>query len=374
MRSETAGRTLHGFDIGGGTPSFVPAEHIARLVERVRDAFAFDPRADISIETTPKIAAAEPDKLRQYRQAGMGRMSMGVQVIQPDLLRMLRREANGASMHRKAADNIREAGFSRFNVDLMYGFHGQSEESWRATLQHAIDLGPEYVTLYRMRYKLTRISHQAAAVTLDQVRPLASLAKQMLHDAGYQANPGKTTYSRVPDDVGTSSYLARRVIEAMPYLGIGLGAQSFTHTTIAYNDGAVGKNLLPYLRSVAAGRLPIQDLYDLPAAHMMGKTCAVSFYFGEIDLGAFRAKFGVSLEDAYPAAVRFVLDRGLMHRTGRALSLTPEGARNVNGVIALFFARSIQDYLVRRDADRAEDMDRNRRLSLRVAREEAAGV
>ena len=159
----------------------------------------------------------------------------------------------------------------------------------------------------------------------------------------------------------------------MPYLGIGLGAQSFTHTTIAYNDGAVGKNLLPYLRSVAAGRLPIQDLYDLPAAHMMGKTCAVSFYFGEIDLGAFRAKFGVSLEDAYPAAVRFVLDRGLMHRTGRALSLTPEGARNVNGVIALFFAPSIQDYLVRRDADRAEDMDRNRRLSLRVARRGGGG-
>ena len=373
-RLATRGRTLHGFDIGGGTPSFVSAEHIARLVERVRDAFAFDPGADISIETTPKIAAAEPEKLRAYRRAGIDRISMGVQVIQPDLLRMLQREANGASLHGQAADNIRAAGFTRFNVDLMYGFSGQSEESWRATLKHAIGLGPEYVTLYRMRYKLTRISHQAASVTLEQVRLLAQLAKEMLHDAGYQANPGKTTYSRVPGDVGTSSYLARRVIDGMPYLGVGLGAQSFTHTTIAYNDGAVGKNLLPYLRSIAAGRLPIQDLYDLPAAHMMGKMCAVSFYFGEIDRTAFAAKFGVSLEDAYPAAVRFVLDRGLMKETGRALSLTPEGARSVNGVIALFFAPSIQAYLVRRDSDRAEDMVRNRRLSLRVAGEDGPRV
>ena len=367
----TPARRLHGFDIGGGTPSFVPADEIASVVEDVRAAFAFAPGADISIETTPRIAADEPAKLRAYRRAGIERISMGVQVVQPDLLRLLNREANGVACHRRAVDNIRQAGFARFNVDLMYGFAGQSQESWRATLQHALGLGPEYVTLYRMRYKLTRISHQAPQVTLEHVRPLAALAKRMLHDAGYRANPGKTTYSRVFGDVGTSSYLARRVQDGMPYLGLGLGAQSFTHTTISYNDGAVGKNLFPYHRSLERERLPLQDLYDLPRAQMAGKMCAVSFYFGEIRTAPFRAKFGLDLEDAYPQAVDFVLRRGLMQRGAEALSLTPAGAEQVNGVIALFFAPSIQRYLVERDPERAEDLHRNRAASFKVAGEAA---
>jgi oxygen-independent coproporphyrinogen-3 oxidase len=362
-------RRFHGFDIGGGTPAFLPADEIARIVEKARATFAFTAASDISIETTPKIAAAEPDKLAAYRRLGIDRVSMGLQVIEPDLLKILNRSENGIDRHRRAVDNIRDAGFRRLNVDLMYGFAGQNLEGWRATLQHAIDLGPEYITLYRMRYKLTRISHQASHVALDTVRPMIRLAKAMLSGAGYHANPGKTTYSRIAGDVGTSSYLARRVIDGMPYLGLGLGAQSFTDTTIAYNDGAVGKNLLPYRRSLAAGRLPIQDLYDLPARQMMGKMCAVSFYFGEIDRAAFLAKFGVALEAVFPDALAFLLARGLMEWTPRSLRLTPDGALRVNGVIALFFAPSLQQYLIDRDPDRAGDLHRNR-----LRAEKAAGA
>src|SRR5690606_36962564 len=160
----------------------------------------------------------------------------------------------------------RAAGFARLNLDLMYGFADQSLDSWRATLEHAIALAPEYITLYRMRYKLTRISHQAEAVTLAQIRPMSALAKQLLREAGYHANPGKTTYSRIRGDVGTSSYLARRVQTGIPYLGLGLGSQTFTHTSIAYNDGAAGKPLRPYLVYVDAARLPIQGHYDRPSS------------------------------------------------------------------------------------------------------------
>ena len=78
------------------------------------------------------------------------------------------------------AESIRAAGFDRLNLDLMYGFKGQSPQSWQHTLQHAIDLDPEYITLYRMRYKLTRISHQAPDVHLPQVRTLARQAKELL--------------------------------------------------------------------------------------------------------------------------------------------------------------------------------------------------
>jgi oxygen-independent coproporphyrinogen III oxidase len=365
---KTNERTLHGFDIGGGTPSFVEAELIAELVENARRGFKWAPVSGISIETTPRIAAAAPEKIDAYAKAGIERISMGIQVIQPDLLKILNRDGNGVEHHFKAVEHIRRAGFKKFNVDLMYGFADQTMESWRATLEHALRLKPEYVTLYRMRYKLTKISDQASRVMMDQVRAQAALAKKILGDAGFLANPGKNTYSRINGDVGTSDYLTRRVIEGMPYLGIGLGAQSFTHTTISYNDGAVGKNLAPYKRSVEAGELPLQDLYDLSLAQMMAKMVAVSFYFGEIDRAAFVNKFGLTIEEAFPAEVEWAVKQGLMHDTGRALSLTPEGAKHFNGVIALFFAPSVQEYLIERDPATAEDMDVNRKAALAVAR------
>lgn len=370
---ELGSRRFHGLDLGGGTPTFLPLEQIARVLEAVRRKVHFR-SGDVSIETTPRIAAREPDKIAGLPRLGIDRISMGVQVSETKLLADLGRADNGVAEQRRAAENILGAGFRRFNVDLMYGFANQTLDGWRATLEHAIRLGPDAITLYRMRYKLTRISHQAGAVTLEHVRPLAELAKRVLGDAGFAANPGKTTLSRIPGDVGTSSYLAQRVRAGMPYLGLGLGAQSYSHTTLSYNDGAVGKNLTPYLRSVARGRLPLQDLYDLPLAHAMGKMCAVSFYFGEIDLAAFSAKFGLELEQAFPSEVAFAKGRGLMTQTARSLALTPLGAHSVNGVIALFFAPSIQRYLVERDPSAAGDFVRQRNLALRVAGPEAAGV
>jgi oxygen-independent coproporphyrinogen-3 oxidase len=363
-----ADRRFHGFDIGGGTPAFLSLHELERIVTAVHARCRFEPDADISIETTPKLAAADPDKLAGYKQLGIDRISMGIQVIQPDLLRVLAREDNGVEQHARAVAAIRRAGFTRFNVDLMYGFAGQSLASWQATLEHAIALAPEAITLYRMRYKLTRISDQADAVTLDTVRPMAKLAKELLAAAGYHANPGKTTYSRIPGDVGTSRYLARRVQEGMPYLGLGLGAQTFSPTTIAYDEGAATKRLEPYLEAVAAGRLPIQDLYDLPRRHVIGKMAAVSFYFGEIRRAPFEAKFGAPLEQVFAAELEFLISRGLMTLGDDALSLTEEGTPYVNGIIPLFAAPSIQKYLLERDPARADDMSRNRRAALQVAR------
>jgi oxygen-independent coproporphyrinogen-3 oxidase len=381
------GRAISGIDIGGGTPAFVDAADIAAVVGALDDAF--DLGADknaggISIETTPKIAARDAAKLKSYRALGIERISMGVQVIQPDLLKVLARDENGVEHHHRAVDNIRAAGFDRLNLDVMYGFADQSDESLRATLLHTIALNPEFITLYRMRYKLTRISHQAPRATLALVKAHAALARATLEDAGYVASPGKNTFvkrairdgapSLSPDRTGTSKYLTHRVIEGMPYLGLGLGAQTFTHTTIAYNEGAVGKNLSPHRRAVADGRPPIQDLYDLPRAHMMAKFVAVAFYFGEIDRRAFHDKFGVDVDDVFGDAVAFAKSRGLMHETlGQcgtrpALSLTQKGAQHFAGTIALFFAPSVQRYLIDRDPETATDFDVHRSQALKVLR------
>jgi oxygen-independent coproporphyrinogen-3 oxidase len=345
-------KTLIGFDIGGGTPALPRAANTARLIEAARRYFRFKPGMQISIETTPRIAANDPQKMRDLRALGIERMSMGVQTIQPSLLKALGRTASAADINLLARDAIRAAGFEKFNVDLMYGFARQSLRSWEETLQHAIDLNPEYITLYRMRYKGTQIAAQAQQVTQEQIEAMAQLAKEKLSTAGYFANPGKNTYSRISGDPGTSDYLTTRVIEGTPYLGLGLGAQSLSHVTLSYNAGAAGKNLTLYQQKLEASRLPLQDLYHLSREAAMGKFISVAFYFGEVSLAAFQRKFGATLAETFPQEVAFVLQRGLMEYTAAplhtaALRLTLEGARQYNGVIALFYAPAVKDHLLK---------------------------
>ena len=339
-------RMLIGFDIGGGTPTFARADNIRRVVEAARSAFRFRPGMAISIETTPLIADREPDKICALRAAGAERISMGVQTTHQTLAHSLGREYEGLSMLERAVRHIREAGFDRLNIDLMYGFAHQSTEAWHSSMQETIALGPEYITLYQMRYKGTAIEEQAAAVSRDQVNRLRELAHELLLGAGYAGAPGKNTYSRVPGDVGTSDYLTERVVKGTPYLGLGLGAQSMAPCTLSYNLGAATKSLAPYLRAVEAGRLPIQDLYHLPLEVAMAKMIAVSFYFGQIHLGNFREKFGVELEEHFSREVAFVLREGLMEYAGPCLRLTTRGARRWNGVVALFYAGAVQEYLI----------------------------
>lgn len=381
-REQLGPKKIVGFDIGGGTPSFVDSSLITEHIERTNQYFTISEDCEISIETTPKIASSDFDKLRSYQLSGIKRISMGIQVTEPNLLKLLGRSENGIIHHKKAIENMRKAGFQKINLDLMYGFADQSMESWEHTLLHAISLAPDYITLYRMRYKLTRISDQAERVVLSNVKEQAKLAKVILTENGYLANPGKNTYSKKQFDTGTSTYLTKRVIEGKSYLGLGLGAQSFSDTTISYNAGSVGKNLPPYFQKLKENQFPIQDFYKLPQMQMMAKMISVSFYFGEINLKAFQTKFGVPLEEVYSVAVPFLIEEGYMeYRTSEngselqnfkdpqsrfCLSLTGKGAAHFNGCISLFYAPSVQNYLIQRDPTSNIDFDKHRKLASKL--------
>lgn len=117
----------------------------------------------------------------------------------------------------------------------MYGMHGQNRENIKATLSHILSLDPEFVTLYRTRYKGTKIASHSEFVSLEEANAQGELLKQSLFDAGYQGRDGKNTFSKIDGDMGTSDYLTRRVINGTPYLGLGLGAQSYNLAYLSYN-------------------------------------------------------------------------------------------------------------------------------------------
>ncbi len=366
---DTQQKTLTGFDIGGGTPALASVENIQRVVEATKAMFDWQPGMEISIETTPLIAANEPKKIAALYNLGINRISMGVQVTQLSLAKKVGRQYKGFDNLQRAVRHIREAGFKKFNIDLMYGFAGQSVNDWRDSAEKSLELEPDYVTLYRMRYKGTGLQSQADQVTRAMIVEMGAVAKQCLSNAGYYAPPGKNTYSRIPNDLGTSDYLTNRVVQGEPYLGLGLGAQSLSHNTLAYNRGAGPKQIAPYAKFVEAGRLPIQDLYNMPHAASIAKMISVSFYFGEINRHYFANKFGVTLEEWFPNEVDFVLSEGYMEYRGDCLSLTSKGATVYNGVIALFYAPAVKKHLLERPTSLNERLTTQTQRELRRQQE-----
>lgn len=151
---------------------------------------------------------------------------------------------------------------------------------------------------------------------------------------------------------GCSDYLHKRVVDGIPYIGAGLGAQSFSHNTLAYNLGAVTKKLSQYLKSIELNRIPIQDLYYLSKTVAVGKFVSVSFYFGGIDLNIYQDIFNETLESRFAEEIHFLLRNGLMIYTTdpnnkhARLQMTKEGKKCFPGVIALFYTPLIQQHLM----------------------------
>lgn len=339
-------RKILGFDMGGGTPTQLETDQLQRITERLHVNFNFDWNTEMSIETTPVIANKDFSKIKALHDMGYKRISMGVQTVNPKLLEAFNREGNH-SIYEGAVQNIREAGFDKFNIDLMYGFLNQDMDDFRNTLEYTMKLNPEYITLYRNRYKGTKIVDEAEKVALDKVNDQYKEAHRLLNEAGYRAPYGKNTFSKVEGDYGTSDYLTKRVIEGLPYVGMGLGAQSFGHQYLAYNEGASSKTLQKYFDKIRRQEFPIQDIYPLPISEAIAKMVSVAFYFAFVDFKQFKQRFGIDFKEYFKDELAFLLEKNLIEINGDQMIVTEKGVENVGGVIPMFYSEESRQELMK---------------------------
>ena len=342
-------KPIVGYDLGGGTPAYLSVENLRKITQAILK-FNLREGMYLSVETTPVIAANDPEKIRAIRELGYNRISMGFQTVSPKLLESLGREGS-EFIYEKAVSNIRKAGFDRLNIDLMYGFLNQSDEDFANTIKYTIAMNPEFITLYRNRYKGTKLEAESQGVTLYKVNRQYDIAYRLLQEAGYVANNGKNTFSRIPGDMGTSSYLTKRVIEVTSYVGFGLGAQSFVGNYLAYNLGCADHKLEKYFQAIDEGRLPINDIADMPMDEVRAKAVSVMFYFGFISMKAYRKRFGEDFRKVWERQIRFLETNGLMEFVDEdTFMLTDYGAAHLYGIIPLFYSeRSIQEMFAMSD-------------------------
>ncbi len=328
--------------LGGGTPSLAPPEWIGEILAACRREFSLTEGAEISMEANPGTVTRED--LRRLREAGVNRLSFGVQALQDRLLAGIGR-IHSVREALEAVAWAREAGFDNLNLDLIYGLPGQEPADWEATVERALDLTPEHLAAYaliveegtpleaRLRTGELRLPDE------DAVADMEALLRQRMRRRGYRqyeisnwSLPGRQCRHNLV-------YWANG-----EYLGLGCGAVSFLGGwRIRRLEG-----YQEYLERVRQGDWPVAD------AERLGREAAVK----ETLILALRTRWGAHLgrvgrRHQIPAArlLEFFdsLPGGLIQRRGARVRLTARGRDLANEV----FVRLLQTALSTGSSDAA---------------------
>lgn len=240
--------TLDTLFLGGGTPSLLEADQMAALLTRIRDRFAVEPDAEVTVECNPDDVTAA--RLAGYRRAGVTRVSVGVQSLDAQVLSRLDRR-HSVAQARDAFATAREAGFGNVSVDLIYGLPGLDVETWTRTVRDVIGWGPDHVSAYALALDEGSLWHAAGVTDLPveetvtaQYWALARLAGE----AGFE-HYEVSNYARP----GSRSRHNQRYWRWEEYLGLGPGACGFLGHVRYGNVKPVER----YCTLVEAGHLPL---------------------------------------------------------------------------------------------------------------------
>ncbi|MED7926408.1 radical SAM family heme chaperone HemW [Nonomuraea sp. LP-02] len=132
---------------GGGTPTLLPPEDLARILAAIDSEFGLRPGAEVTTEANPE--SVDPSSLEKLRHGGFNRISFGMQSAREHVLRVLDRK-HTPGRPAAAVREAREAGFEHVNLDLIYSTPGESDDDWRASLAAAIEAGPDHVSAYSL--------------------------------------------------------------------------------------------------------------------------------------------------------------------------------------------------------------------------------
>ncbi|MER2599015.1 MAG: radical SAM family heme chaperone HemW [Caldilineales bacterium] len=344
---EAAGRAwehppVHTVFIGGGTPTALPIPLLADALAACRSAFNVLPDAEISSEANPGIVDVK--RFAALRALGVNRLSMGVQSFDPAELTFLGR-IHSAEEAIAAVVAARSAGFANLNLDFIYGLPGQQADTWRATLQQALALAPEHLSLYSLSVEEgTPFGDWAASGRLSYPDPdlaadLYELADELLAAAGYVqyeiSNWARSAQPPGPAENPTNACRHNLTYwRNAPYLGFGPGAHSFA----AGQRWAAVRSVPEYIRRVQAGE-PVTDFNEtIDATLAMGETMILGLRLLRegIPLERFATKHGLTLWQAFEAEVDELARLGLLERLPDRVRLTRRARLVGNQVFARF--------------------------------------
>lgn len=325
------GRSIHSIFIGGGTPSLFAPESIDRLLGAIRARLRLEPACEITLEANP--GTFETDRFRAFRQAGVTRLSIGVQSFHDAHLQALGRVHNRA----QALAAVEEAAqaFETFNLDIMYALPGQTLEQVKLDLHTALQFAPPHISIYHLtiepntyfaKYPPEVPPDDTAYAMLDCITECTQAAGMDRYEVSAYAKPGHRCAHNL------------NYWQFGDYLGIGAGAHSklsFAHRVVRqvrFREPAL------YMQHALAGHAVAQDdevaRAELPFEYMLG-ALRLRHGFGLRD---FTERTGLPIT-AIQVALQQAEQKGLIERDFARVRPTARGFDFLSDLQALFLAR-----------------------------------
>ncbi|MEX1071545.1 MAG: radical SAM family heme chaperone HemW [Anaerolineales bacterium] len=335
---------VHTIFFGGGTPSLLPVDKVAEILAAIRESYDLAADAEISLEANPGTLSLE--KLHGLREAGINRLSLGVQSANPEELRLLERQHDFVDVI-QAVKWARQAGFDNLNLDWIFGLPGQSLASWQQNINMAVELDPEHLSLYALSIEHgTPFKEMSSRGLLplpdpDLAAEMYEWASARLNEAGYLQYEISNWAKSGPGGKPLACRHNLQYWHNLPYIGLGAGAHGFV-------DGLrIANTLAPsaYIKRLKDGgkfawpRTPATATAEpVNAQREMGETMMMGLRLVDegISKGSFSRRFGEQLEAVYGNQIKRLEELKLLEAAGDALRLTERGRLLGNQVFMEF--------------------------------------
>ncbi|HVV69801.1 MAG TPA: radical SAM family heme chaperone HemW [Gammaproteobacteria bacterium] len=322
------GREIHSVFIGGGTPSLLSPDSVAKLLEEIQKHLRFTKEIEITLEANP--GTVEQLKFQGFREAGINRLSIGIQSFNSDKLKALGRIHDGQEAI-KAVEAAQWAGFTNFNLDLMYGLPQQNVAETIYDLETALTLNPTHLSWYQLTLEAnTAFYHHPPPLPTDDV-----LWEMQLAGQAFLASRGFHPYeiSAYSHDLPSQHNL--NYWHFGDYLGIGAGAHgkitdlsnhTITRTWKTKHPKAYLDAATPFItgqKNLSREEIPLEFMLN-----------ALRLY-QPIALDLFTQRSGLQI-DAVLTQLKTARARGLLDFDDSMMVTTDLGKRYLNDLLQIF--------------------------------------
>ena len=324
------GRAIETLFIGGGTPSLFSAEAIQKLMRGIAQLIPLAPTLEATMEANP--GSADADKFYAFKDAGINRLSIGIQSFDNAQLQTLGRIHTSDQAY-AAIDFARQAGFDSFNLDLMHGLPAQTLLSAKTDLLAAIACKPSHLSWYQLTIEANTVFHKRPPQlpVEDELADIQKYGEQLLVDNGF-AQYEVSAYSQEGFNCRHNS----NYWSFGDYLGIGAGA----HGKISFPDGRIkryNKRRQPQEYMSVTSQAFVASTRTLHRDEIAGEFMMNALRLNDgFTLPQFASRTGLSYAQLEPQ-LELLCQRELLVRDRNAVRATDTGRRFLDSVIAEFF-------------------------------------
>jgi oxygen-independent coproporphyrinogen-3 oxidase len=325
---------------GGGTPSLLPVAELAALLTQIRSQLRWDQAEEITFECSPQSVNAE--KLAILHAAGVNRISLGVQQLDDEVLRLSGRIHLVADVER-AWNEIRAFDFAEVNFDLIAGLPGQTDASFVDGLKRAIALDPDCITIYQLEvpgntplFRSLGDEHALKALAdWETKRQRVVTAFRILQEHGYES---RNAYSAVRHSRHPRFVYTEDQYHGADLVGIGLSSFSYVAGTHYQNTTSVRE----YSALIDGGQLPAVRSYVLSSEERMIREFILQLKLGSVRREHFRHKFAADPVERFAFQLRQLEASGLIAIDETSIGLTAVGLVRVDRLLPAFYLEEHQ--------------------------------